>query len=405
MKKLLSSFGSGDDDDYGREDMEKMAKKIVELINTKESEDGSELVSLVKSFSEGYQTLFRRYDHLVSMVKKSAYSSCSSMSSDDDDDDKMSLDSNLSNLGVLESENKRLEEELELGRKSLSENSRLVMEIEDLKLKLEGQEFRIEKGEEEIVRLSLKNEEFKKEIEGKLSEIEYLRSELAEGDCRRSCLVEEICVLNSDIERLKSDVKEIAKRSKMEKEIMDKENEHMQINVETLEVKLRLVTQKLKITETQHKATEETRTQRMEELVQEKVALQQQILGLQGKANHIGVQTKAVLVIESSRLSDIVHGIESVFDRSYEQFNAQATKLSEELGGMKEAAKALREENGSLQLKLEGKVEEVEGLKMIAIEKDEEKREVIRQLCYQIEYHRDNCSDLIQILSARMKKI
>ncbi|XP_078151324.1 uncharacterized protein LOC144546666 [Carex rostrata] len=178
------------------------------------------------------------------------------------------------------------------------------------------------------------------------------------------------------------------------------ETAKLNVQLQALEVQLRLSNQKLKVTETECRYKEEN-SKNMVEGLNLKVRdlegkMSKMIARLNYLENHL-VETEQNAKVGISALGNRIKELKSIFDERFSSFVSRVLELNEELKFLK---KNLDEEHSEKEkmktrlVELERRIKEEE---MQINLKDEEKKEVIRQLCMAIEYYRENCNILIAI--------
>ncbi|KAM0938449.1 putative protein Networked (NET), actin-binding (NAB) [Dioscorea sansibarensis] len=241
---------------------------------------------------------------------------------------------------------------------------------------------------------------------------------------------------------------EQVKHSESVKADFDKEITKLQGQIQTLEVQLRLVNQKLKVTETESKDKEEERKKMVEEIRVERRELEERVFGLTKRSAIYENELKKMYEVARvgiAVLGDLLNKLESTFKENHRQLKMQLDECTEELHTAKTYVAAVVFEKHELQVRVKYKEgiiamlkdeAGIAGAKMAELEKDkeelmrsavkaekkivelekklkekdesvlvvnEEKREAIRQLCILIEYHRENCNQLLKYISANLK--
>ncbi|KAH7651570.1 E3 ubiquitin ligase involved in syntaxin degradation protein [Dioscorea alata] len=238
------------------------------------------------------------------------------------------------------------------------------------------------------------------------------------------------------------------KQSESEKADFDREITKLQGQIQTLEVQLRLVNQKLKVTETESKDKEEERKKIVEEIRVERRELEERVFALTKRSAIYENELKKMYEVARvgiAVLGDLLNKLESTFKENHRQLKMQLDECTEELHTAKTSVAAVVFERQELQVRVKYKdgiiallkdEAGIAGAKMADLEKDkeelmrnavkaekkivelekklkekeesvlvvnEEKREAIRQLCILIEYHRENCNQLLKYISANHK--
>ncbi|XP_072995907.1 uncharacterized protein [Typha latifolia] len=263
---------------------------------------------------------------------------------------------------------------------------------------------------------------------------------------------------NKDMMKLENSCKELEENlvlSEDEKMNALKEIARMHGQVQTLEVQVRLSNQKVKITETESRDKEEkyeklvevsqTRAQELEEKMQK---LYGELGSLQGQL----MQMKEDAKLGTSALGNRIRELESIFSQKSTHFIGRLVECTGILKILEEMVKnqlyekeELKKEKHELAVRLEKKEGAISSLKDEAsyrgaklaekerdleklmrtvfesekkieelekrvkekeeelMAKNEEKREAIRQLCLLIEYHRENCSNLLRHVSPTIR--
>lgn len=152
------------------------------------------------------------------------------------------------------------------------------------------------------------------------------------------------------------------------------EVEKLQETVKTLEVQIRLTNQKLKVTKSEYKEKDEARKKKLEEL-------QESMHNKDSDDNSKVRKMKEIGDKEVVMLCDAFRNLEVFFDDSYAGFQTRLLDCSQDVVILKDKLQTLVCEK----VEYEKQVGELE---QIGKDKDEQKRQVIRQLCLQIDYHR-----------------
>ncbi|KAJ6829478.1 sporulation-specific protein 15-like [Iris pallida] len=234
-----------------------------------------------------------------------------------------------------------------------------------------------------------------------------------------------------------------------EKADADRKTAKLHKHVQSLEVQIRLSNQKLKITETENKEKEEGYKIAMEALGEERSELEGKLVRLSGKLDVLEKelrQLKELAEVDISALANGFHELETVFDSNNGYMQIQLSAFINELKMLKNWLAQLKNEKQELSVRLKYKEgimsmmrDEAESIedklakteKELAIlrtkedesekrikaleemlrekkkevsDKDEAKKEAIRQLCLLIEYHRENCAYLSQYLTTLLKR-
>ncbi|XP_020248019.1 sporulation-specific protein 15-like [Asparagus officinalis] len=354
-------------------------------------------------------------------------------------DDKSQLEKKISELGLeLEAANLQLVDLKKVTEATEEEKISLTSEIETIKGELQQGQHNLQTLEGELGKLQEENVV----LEQNQSELQrqkiYLEEKLREKE-------KEKCNMEESYKEL------LAKLEVAEGDKADEDREIAKLNqkVQNLEVQLRLSNQKLKITETESKETVEGYIRTMEGMKAERQAVEEQMLKLSRKMNLLGTEVKQLKEVAESGISDLAKGyneLESAFEESSGHILKQLSICSEELNALKKWVTELKYEKQELSVrlkykegimsmmkdesesigdKLSKKEQELAVLRAHAIkceermkvleemlrekkkevsDKDEAKREAIRQLCLLIEYHRENSENLYKHLSSVLKR-
>lgn len=159
------------------------------------------------------------------------------------------------------------------------------------------------------------------------------------------------------------------------------EVEKLQETVKTLEVQIRLTNQKLKVTKSEYKEKDEARKKKLEEL-------QESMHNKDSDDNSKVRKMKEIGDKEVVMLCDAFRNLEVLFEDSYAGFQTRLLDCSQDVVVLKDKLQTLVCEKVEYE-KLVGE------LQQIGKDKDEQKRQVIRQLCLQIDYHRQKWLHLL----------
>ncbi|XP_072967423.1 uncharacterized protein [Typha angustifolia] len=263
---------------------------------------------------------------------------------------------------------------------------------------------------------------------------------------------------NKDMMKLANSCKELEENlvlSEDEKMNALKEIARMHGQVQTLEVQVRLSNQKVKITETESRDKEEKYEKLVEvsqKRAQELEEKMQKLYGELGSLQAQLMQMKEDAKLGTSALGNRIRELESIFSQKSTHFIGRLVECSGILKILEEMAKnqlyekeELKNEKHELAVRLEKKEGAISSLKDEAsyrgaklaekerdleklmrtvfesekkieelekrvkekeeelVAKNEEKREAIRQLCLLIEYHRENCTNLLRHVSPTIR--
>lgn len=171
------------------------------------------------------------------------------------------------------------------------------------------------------------------------------------------------------------------RKLEMKLEASESEVKRLQDTVISLEVQIRLTNQKLKVTKSEYKEKDEARKKKLEEL--------QESMHIKNSDDNSKVRKmKEVGDKEVVMLCDAFRNLEVLFEDSYEGFQSRLLDCSQDVVVLKNKLQTL--------VCVKGEYEKlVDELEKIGKDKDEQKRQVIRQLCLQIDYHRQKWLHLL----------
>ncbi|KAK9121719.1 hypothetical protein Syun_019336 [Stephania yunnanensis] len=348
----------------------------------------------------------------------------------------------------LNEEYKQLEERFEKSKEDLHAAEQMIREREE-QLQLE-----LKSKDEQILRFQEESALLRKEIDTIQGEVGKLRMKSNEHEEKQRELGDELQRVEQERARINEEKNDLLQSKdktieRMEATLGEAQEEIRRLHeeVSSVEVKLRLANRKLQITEQLLIEKEESHKQIEERFVLENKSLKEQIGGLSEQVTF----AKGTMVTTENALAEL----ELVFqkhDQDQVSFSKRILHLSEDLqvarkwvSGMKIERRELKKEMSHLveelgeykelisaQMKKIEKLEkmmsesrvEKEGLLIIisglekrttelerktkeielaVVDREEEKREAIRQLCLWIDYHRENFDYVKELLSKTLK--
>ncbi|KAF3340104.1 paramyosin-like protein [Carex littledalei] len=178
------------------------------------------------------------------------------------------------------------------------------------------------------------------------------------------------------------------------------ETAKLNVQLQDLEVQLRLSKQKLKVTETECRYKEE-HSKKLVDGLNSKVRdlegkMSKMIARLNYLENHL-VETEENAKVGISAVGNRIKELKSIFDERFSSFVSRVLELNEELKFLKKNLDEELSEKEKMKIRLVELERRIKEEEMEINLKDEEKKEVIRQLCMVIEYYRENCNILIAI--------
>ncbi|KMZ66302.1 hypothetical protein ZOSMA_2G03180 [Zostera marina] len=376
-----------------------------ELLSKEYEEKISELIKNLKIKDDEKELLSKEYEEKISEAVKNV------KTKDDEEEELLSreyeekISELIKNLKIKDDEKELLSKEYE---EKISEL------IKNLKMK---------DNEKEL--LSKEYETLKSEKDATDDKIIKFRMTVQQLDSEKMALVNEM-------DGVKRDGSELVRRLELEKneisakifecevkfdeltsdyEILEDQFKQSCTNLDFAQSKIAELEINVALANQRHKADDEINVGRIKELLRERKGLED------------------ILTLEFSRLNNVFRDTELEFEKTRGHLHSQLTQCRGELQEVKESliskkhelmerAEHSRDEIKGLQGQLREKTVEEKELKrkLVIMDimlkdkeeegkcKDEDKREAIRQLCIQIEYHRLNSIHLFQILSKKMKR-
>ncbi|KAJ8648749.1 hypothetical protein MRB53_001772 [Persea americana] len=268
----------------------------------------------------------------------------------------------------------------------------------------------VESKDERIRKMQMVSEVNEKEVETAGGEIGRLRVEVSKLDENCKELREKIHLLESEKTEMSKEKGELLQSKDEKIGMLHKTEARQKEEIARLEVLLRLSNRKLQITETEFTEKEENYLKMRQKLHEEYKLLEAHSLrssettGLLEKERiEIKEVTKSSMEILNSGLYELELMVHKL-DEKHNNFLTRMSNWSQELQVMKHWAAAIINEKAELRDKvrvLETKFVETEAKIM---DREEEKREAIRQLCLWIEYHRENHNHLQKLLVVTRKR-
>lgn len=275
----------------------------------------------------------------------------------------------------------------------------------------------VESKDERIRKMQMVSEVNEKEVETAGEEIGRLRAEVSklEENCKE--LQEKLDLVEGEKTEMSKE-KEDLLQSKDEKiGMLHKHEAKQKEEIARLEVLLRLANRKLQITETEFTEKEDNYLRMRQKLHEEYKLLEAHSLKSSEKTG--------LLEKERTEIKEVAKSAMEILNSGFCEMELMAHKLegkqnnilsrlsnwSQVLRIMKQWAAAIINEKEELKKEMQNLSEKVRVLEMKVgeneakvMDREEEKREAIRQLCLWIEYHRENHKHLQKLLLGMRKR-